>query len=320
MIPPPFLVLAGPTAVGKSEIALLLSARLNGEIVSVDSMQVYRGMDIGTAKPSLGDRSRVPHHLIDMLPITEVFDAAKFVQLASSAVADIQARSRLPILCGGTGLYFKALFEGLGNAPPGDPVLRTKLEATALADLLQELAQLDPATYERIDQQNPRRVIRALEVIRLTGRPFSKQRAAWSSIAATEAQRTPFFGLLRSSGDLRRRIDTRVEEMFTRGLIAETERLKKCGLENNPNASQALGYKQVLEHLAGARPLSETTELVKIRTRQYAKRQTTWFRRQFQLNWIPIEPDQEANDVAARIAREFNNSRDKKCETRNPKS
>jgi len=303
MIAPPFLLLAGPTAAGKSQIALLLSKQLNGEIVSVDSMQVYRGMDIGTAKPSLEDRARVPHHLIDILPITEVFDAAKFVQLASSVVADIQSRQRLPILCGGTGLYFKALVDGLGEAPPADPALRAKLEGAPLTDLLNELAALDSVTYERIDRQNPRRVIRALEVIRLTGKPFSQQRAAWSTAGPTEQGGTAFFGLVRMSGDLRRRIDARVEEMFAHGLISETRCLLETGLAKNPNASQALGYKQVIEQLAGARSLPETIELVKIRTRQYAKRQMTWFHRQLHLNWIHIEPGEAVSAVAAQITK-----------------
>ena len=155
------LLLAGPTAVGKSEIAALLAERLGGEIISVDSMQVYRGMDIGTAKPSPGERARVPHHLIDVLDLPESFDAAQFLQLAHRSVSDIQARGRVPILCGGTGLYFKVFLEGLGPAPQADAALRDILHATPLPELLRELAERDPAAYERIDRQNPRRVIRS---------------------------------------------------------------------------------------------------------------------------------------------------------------
>src|SRR5512136_1607037 len=183
--PPRLVLLAGPTAVGKSPVALLLAEKLGGEIISVDSMHVYRGMDIGTAKPSPADRARVPHHLVDVVEVTEPFDAAQFVQLARRAVADIQGRGRLPILCGGTGLYFKAFLEGLGHAPRADAGLRTVLEATPLPELLRELAERDPVTYERIDRQNPRRVIRAIEVIRLTGKPFSAQRAVWHHAAST---------------------------------------------------------------------------------------------------------------------------------------
>jgi tRNA dimethylallyltransferase len=302
MIHPPFLVLAGATAIGKSEIALLLAERVNGEIVSVDSMQVYRGLDIGTAKPSIAERGRVPHHLIDILELTESFDAARFAQFASEATATIQARGRLPILCGGTGLYFKVLLDGLGETPASDPSLRTKLEAIPLPDLLQELAATDAATYERIDRQNARRVIRAIEVIRLTGKPFSQQRAKWPHPGVNPSQAPLFFGLTRASGDLRRRIDVRVDEMFRRGLLSETEELLRCGLGQNPTANQALGYKQAIEHLRGLRSLSETIELVKIRTRQYGKRQMTWFRRQHQLSWITIESEAAASGVAESIA------------------
>src|SRR4051812_41200252 len=164
--------IAGPTAVGKSEIALAVAEKIGGEIISVDSMQVYRGLDIGTAKPSAAERARVRHHLIDVVDITEPFDAAQFVRLATAAVAEIQSRGRVPIFCGGTGLYFKAFLEGLGDAPPADEALRAQLETVPLPELLAELTEKDPVTYEKIDRQNPRRVIRAVEVIRLTGKKF----------------------------------------------------------------------------------------------------------------------------------------------------
>jgi len=303
-------LLAGPTAVGKSEIAVLLAERLNGEIISVDSMQIYRGLDIGTAKPSPEDRTHVRHHLIDVVELTDEFDAAQFVQLAHAAVVDIQRRGRLPILGGGTGLYFKAFLEGLGEAPAADAGLRAELEATPLPGLLKELAQRDPATYGRIDRQNPRRVVRAIEVIRLTGRPFSEQRAAWAPGGETtdhglQTAQYPFFALTRAPGELRRRIDARVDFMFRRGLVAETDQLLKQGLAENKTASHALGYRQVIEHLKGARPLAETIELVKIRTRQFAKRQMTWLRRQLRPNWIRIEAGQAASCIADVVEREL---------------
>jgi tRNA dimethylallyltransferase len=294
-------LLAGPTAVGKSEVALLLAEKLGGEIVSVDSMQVYRGLDIGTAKPSLQERQRVPHHFIDVAEVTESFDAARFVRLAGEAVNDIQRRGKVPLLCGGTGLYFKAFLEGLGDAPPSDPGLRAELEKISTDERLRELAERDPQTYAVIDRQNPRRVIRALEVIRLTGKPFSVQRAQWSQ----SSKEYLCFGLSRSPGDLRRRIDLRVEQMFSRGLVVETEQLLERGLQQNPTAAQALGYRQVLEHLQGLRPLAETIELVKIRTRQFAKRQMTWFRRQLRVNWVHLDETQSADAVADDLARRF---------------
>jgi tRNA dimethylallyltransferase len=293
------IFLAGPTAVGKSEIALLLAEKIAGEIISVDSMQVYRGLDIGTAKPSAEERARVRHHLIDIVDLTELFDAAQFVRLANDAVADIQSRGRVPIFCGGTGLYFKAFLEGLGDAPPADEKLRSELEAAPLAELLAELAEKDAATYEKIDRSNPRRVIRAVEVIRLTGKKFSEQRATWQSTvrspsafakATADRQSTAIFGFSRDVTDLRARIDARVDAMFACGLVEETRQLLEHGLAQNKTALQALGYRQVVEHLRGERGLPETIELVKIKTRQFAKRQMTWFRRHGNCDWIELKP------------------------------
>jgi len=297
------LFLVGPTASGKSAVALALAERLGGEIISVDSMQVYRGLDIGTAKPSPEERARVPHHLVDVVELTEAFDAAKFVEQARRAEMEILARGRTPIFCGGTGLYFKAYLEGLGDAPPSDAAVRRELEAAPLAELLRELLQNDPVTYERIDRQNPRRVVRALEVIRLTGKPFSAQRSAWSRLDPHASPLAPIFGLARSAADLHSRIEARVDEMFARGLVEETRRLLAQGLDRNPTAMQAIGYRQVIEHLRGVRPLAETIELVKTKTRQFAKRQMTWFRRQLTVNWISMEAHEDTAHMAERIQR-----------------
>jgi tRNA dimethylallyltransferase len=295
--------LAGPTAAGKSAVALALAERIGGEIISVDSMQVYRGMDIGTAKPGPEELRRARHHLIDVAGLEETFDAARFVRLAGAAAAEIQSRGHVPIFCGGTGFYFKAYREGLGEAPPADAALRAALEAQPLAELLAELEKSDPATFQRIDRQNPRRVIRAVEVIRLTGRPFSGQRSAWENAGAGAA--AGCFCLTRPAGELLERIARRVEMMFSTGLVAETESLLGQRLEQNPTARQALGYRQVIEYLHGRRGLPETMELVKIRTRQFAKRQLTWFRRQMRLEWISLEgqsPEAATGKLAAILA------------------
>jgi tRNA dimethylallyltransferase len=294
------IFIAGPTAVGKSEIALALAEKLGGEIISADSMQVYRGLDIGTAKPSPDERARVPHHLLDVCDLSESFDAAQFVQHAQSAVAEIQARQRTPIFCGGTGLYFKALLDGLGEAPATDPQLRAEIEATPLEKLLAELRACDPVTFEKIDRQNPRRVVRAIEVIRLTGKPFSAQRAEWESQAQGPKAKN-FFVLWRHPADLHARINVRVDEMFRRGLVAETARLLQHGLGENKTALQAIGYRQVVEHLRGERDLAATVELVKIRTRQFAKRQLTWFRRHAHPQWIELKPDSSVQETLATI-------------------
>jgi tRNA dimethylallyltransferase len=297
------LAIAGPTAVGKSEVALHLAEKLGGEIISVDSMQVYRGLDVGTAKPSKEERARIRHHLLDVVDITGAFDAAQFLSLANQAVEEIRARGRLPILCGGSGLYFKAFFEGLGTAPSGISEVRSELEKIPLPELLQELAEGDPVTYERIDRKNARRVVRAVEVIRLTGKPYSLQRADWSR--STEPKQLPIFGLLRSRRDLDQRIEKRVDAMFRHGLVAETDALLRAGLDRSRTAMQALGYRQVVEHLSGVRSLPETIALVKIRTRQFAKRQMTWFRKQLPMQWIAVQPDQPVEQIAEDVCRQF---------------
>ena len=339
------ILIAGPTAVGKSTIALQLAGQLGGEIISADSMQVYRGLDIGTAKPSPAERARVPHHLIDICDLTESFDAAQFARLAHRAVTEIQSRGHVPILCGGTGLYFKAFLEGLGEAPSADARLRAELEAMPLEKLLAELRERDPAAYEKIDKKNPRRVIRAVEVIRLTGKPFSAQQSRWgesfpgprsadipvrgftghSCPVSVEADvvspshelatgkspepadknvcPTSIIVVTRSTEDMRRRIDARVDTMFARGLVDETRKLLKHGLAENKTAMQAIGYRQVVEHLRGERSLAETIELVKIRTRQFAKRQLTWFRAQKNLERIELKPEDLAKTVAENLIR-----------------
>lgn len=284
------IFIAGPTAVGKSALALLLAEKLGGEIISVDSMQVYRGLDIGTAKPTAEERQRVPHHLVDVCDLNESFDAAQFIRLAQKAVAEIEARGKRPIFCGGTGLYFKAYLEGLGEAPPADEDLRAELEKIPFADLLNELRERDSEAYEKIDKQNPRRVIRAIEVIRLTGKKFSEQRAEWKT-EKTEGEKRKtetLFVLTRAQKDVHTRINIRVDEMFSRGLVGETCELLKRGLAENKFAMQAIGYRQVVEHLNGERDLAETIELVKIKTRQFAKRQLTWFRRHGNCQWLEL--------------------------------
>ena len=337
--------LAGPTAVGKSAVALALAEAIGGEIISVDSMQVYRGLDLGTAKPTTAEQARVPHHLLDVSELRAAFDAAQFVRLAQTAMQEIQARGRTPIFCGGTGLYFTAFLEGLGEAPATNEKLRAELAAAPLAELLAELQARDPATFENIDRKNPRRVLRAVEVIRLTGRKYSEQRAAWSAAsldrgdlpgppdlptahepsdgsaghrpgsmqantcqqagsetgAPAHGQAAPMFCFTRRPEDLHRRIHARVDEMFARGLVEETRRLLTQGLAENQNAMQAIGYRQVVEHLRGERGLAETIALVKTRTRQFAKRQLTWFRRHGHWQRVELPPEETPQETLARI-------------------
>jgi tRNA dimethylallyltransferase len=294
------IFIAGPTAVGKSEIALLLAEKLGGEIISADSMQVYRGLDIGTAKPSPAERARVPHHLIDICDLTDNFDAAQFIRRAQTAVAEIQSRGHTPIFCGGTGLYFKAFLSGLGEAPATNPELRAELDAAPFEALLHELRERDPVAYEKIDKQNPRRVIRAVEVIRLTGKKFSDQRSEWKSEASRQKLEKAFC-FTRQPADTHARINARVDAMFARGLLEETRALLQHGLAENIFAMQAIGYRQVVEHLRGERGLAETIELVKSRTRQFAKRQLTWFRRHGNMEWIELNPEESPEKCTRKI-------------------
>lgn len=296
----PALFIAGPTAVGKSEIALRLAERVGGELISTDSMQVYRGLDIGTAKPTPAERARIPHHLLDVCDLSDPFDAAQFVRRARQAVAEIQSRGRVPIFCGGTGLYFKAFVSGLGEAPATDSALRAALEAAPFESLLHELRERDPVAYEKIDKQNPRRVIRAVEVIRLTGRKFSEQRAEWKTPAALPVEKNSYC-FTRPPADLHARINARVDAMFSRGLVEETRALLERGLALNPTALQAIGYRQVAEYLRGEHSLEETVELVKIRTRQFAKRQLTWFRRHGNMKWIELKTGEPLEDIVKRL-------------------
>jgi tRNA dimethylallyltransferase len=295
---PRALYLTGPTGTGKSAVALAVAERLGGEILSVDSMQVYRGLDLGTAKPGPAERARVPHHLLDVADLNQPFTAADFVRLAQTAVETILSRGRVPIFCGGTGLYFKAWLAGLGEAPAPDPALRAALEATPLPALLEELRVGDPETYARIDRANPRRVVRAVEVLRLSGRPWSAQRVAWRAEAGGAVR---VFGLRRAPTDLRARLNARVDAMFAAGLVEETRRLLERGLAGNRTALQAIGYRQVVEHLRGERGLAETLALVKRKTWQFARRQMTWCRHQLPMHWLDVPPDEPPEVTAERI-------------------
>ena len=286
------IYLTGATASGKSALAMHLAKRLGGEIISVDSMQVYCGLNIGTAKPSSEEQAEVPHHLIDVAQLSEAFDAAQFVRLAKSASESISSRGRIPIFCGGTGLYFRALMEGLGNSPPSDELLRDELSLLPFESLVAELKIKDPKAAKQIDLKNPRRVLRAVEVMRLTGRPYSEQRIGWDKL-----KRAPenLFCINREVDVLNQRIHKRVDEMFSLGLIEETQILIKQGLRDNRNACQALGYRQVLDLLDGELSLESVVDKVKIKTRQFAKRQRSWFRNQMKCDLLDWPEDENVD-------------------------
>jgi len=285
------IFIAGPTASGKSAVAMEVARHTGGGIVSVDSMQVYRGMDLGTAKPSAEEQAAIRHHLIDITELTESYDAATFIsQAQEAAAAEDQA-----IFCGGTGLYFQALLEGLGEAPRANAKIRAELESTATEKMIEEIAEKDPVTHGTIDLQNRRRLVRAVEVIRVTGEPFSEQRAEWTGQVPEG-----FFLVQREVEDLRKRIEERVDQMFAAGLVDETRALLPA-LEQNRTASQALGYRQVLDHLRGERDLPDTIALVKSRTWQFARRQQTWFRKLKGATRLQVAAGEEPAATALRI-------------------
>lgn len=278
---PKILAVVGPTASGKSALAEELAARLGGEIVSCDSMQIYRGMDIGTAKPTQEARARVPYHLIDVAEPSSDFSVVEYCTAAKEAVDDILSRKRLPIFCGGTGLYLDTFLRGTPASPGSDPQLRREL--TALAEmhgnlyLHEELQRVDPESARAIHPGNLRRVIRALEIYRATGITKTEwDRRSREQPLAYDA--TVLYLTFRDRTLLYRRIEARVLEMIEAGLVEETARLKAAGVfELSRTAAAAIGYKELLPYLAGACTLPEAAEQLKMATRRYAKRQITWF-------------------------------------------
>ena len=293
--------LVGPTAVGKSTVALELARALDAELVSADSMQVYRGMDIGTAKPTKEEQALVPHHLIDVCEVSEVFDAKQFIEMASQAITGIHARGRKALVVGGTGLYVRALRQGLFEGPPRNEKLRERLEKMSAVQLFEELERLDPATAKRIDRHNPRRLVRALEVFHETGKPISELQKEWGQDADNRAAVPTGFMLNRDRKDLHARIERRIDQQIAAGWVDEVRRLRESGLETNPTAMQAAGYRELVAHLRGDLSLAEAVALIKTRTRQLAKRQLTWFRREPQLDWLEMGREESPSITAKRI-------------------
>ncbi len=267
--------IVGPTAIGKSELALEVASRTGGEIISCDSMQVYRGMDVGTAKASADERARVPHHLLDVADPSENYSLAEYVSAAGKAVADIKRRGKLPIFCGGTGLYLQqVLAEGELQSPPADEALRARLLQNTPEENHRALAACDPESAAAIHPNNLRRVVRALEIYQLSGVPKSE----WDRRCQTGILRDDAAVLFLHSSDrewLYRRIDQRVDVMMEAGLLEEVDRLK---LDPASTAGQAIGYKELIAYREGRCSLDEAVGQIKKASRNYAKRQLTWFR------------------------------------------
>jgi tRNA dimethylallyltransferase len=293
----------GPTASGKSEVAAELARRIGGEVISCDSMQVYRHMDVITQAPGKDLEKRVPHHLLRIISPEEEFSAARFAELASRAIKDIISRGKAPILAGGTGLYVKALLDGLFPSPPKDEGLRKKLEELAAkrgaSYIHDKLRKADPEAAERIDPNNVRRVVRALEVLKLTGVRFSEKKAETKGIA--DKYDPKLFGLEVPRDVLRKRIDARVDKMFDDGIIEQVKALSRRDL--SATADKALGIKEVKACLRGEITPEEAREKLKNNTRRYAKRQMTWFRADKRIVWINADRDTTkiVEEIAGRL-------------------
>ncbi len=284
-------VISGATATGKSDLAIALAQHFNAEIINADSMQLYRGMDIGTAKLSVQQRQGIPHHLLDILDVKEDASVAGYQVLARVLIDNLQKQERDVVIVGGTGLYIKAILDDL-NFPDTDPQVRESLNVLAEkigADaMFERLVRLDPAAAIAIDRQNLRRVIRALEVIEITGKPFTASLPRKESTKYPQARQ---FGLVLDREKLSQRIEDRVDQMWEAGLVRETDALIQAGIRMGRTAQLALGYAQVLKMRDGQMSEAEAKEDTKRATRQYARRQETWFSRDERIQWIsPTQP------------------------------
>ena len=277
---PNALILTGPTGSGKSRLGLTIAERLDAEILAMDSMTLYRGLDVGTAKPSAADRQRVRHHLLDVLDPWQSASVAWWLAQAETSYREITARGKHVLFVGGTPLYLKALLHGLFEGPPANAVVRARLAAEAEHDgdaaLHRRLQEIDPVTAARLHPNDTRRVVRALEVWELTGQPISSYQSQWKEAPPPATDRVLWLDLPRPQ--LYARINERVEAMIVAGLVEEVRRLRDLPLPLSREASQALGYKELLDHLDGRATLAEAVEQIQTRSRQFAKRQLTWFR------------------------------------------
>jgi len=298
--------LTGPTASGKTEVGIELARLLDAEIISLDSMALYRRMDIGTAKPTPEQRAAVPHHLIDIIEPEQEYSLARYVQAASEQVAAITERGREVLFVGGTPLYLKALLRGIFTGPEADWDFRRQVQrevdivgSQALHDRLQ---QVDPLSAAKLHPNDTRRIIRALEVYKITGQPISHMQLHFDH--GRPAQQCRVFALQRPLPELNARIHRRVDQMFAQGLVDEVRKLRQSGCQLGRTARQAVGYREVLEHLEGKYDLGETVERVKVRTRRFAKRQRTWLRSLSECRTVEISGSITAEEIAQRIVAE----------------
>lgn len=300
--------LAGATASGKSKTSLELAKILNAEIISLDSMAIYRGMDIGTAKPSIADRAVVPHHLVDMRDPNETFSTSQYRELALQAIDEIRGNGREVLFVGGTALYLKAMLRGMFEGPPANWDFRKQIEKEVEDSggefLHERLQMVDPVAASNIHPNDHRRIIRALEVFSTTGKPISHWQMEFES--PTPAELCRVFAIRHPREVLHERIEHRVGTMFETGLVDEVKGLIETYGELSHTAAQAVGYREVIEHLEGKHTEEETRELVLVRTRRFARHQETWFRNLAECRWVDLEAEMEPVQIAEQIVRTAN--------------
>ena len=286
-------MILGATASGKSDLAMAVARRIGAEILSVDSMQVYRGMNVGTAKPTAVEQSQVRHHLIDVVEPTEPFTAARFVELADAVIADAHRRGVPLIATGGTPLYYKVLFEGMFEGPGADETIRDRLRAQPADELYARLREVDPAAVERIHTNDSKRIIRALEVYELTGKPISSLQNEWDERRLRHD--SVWIGLDWDKDGLNRRINARTKAMLSTGWVDEVRSLLDRHGALSKTAAEATGYRELIDHVRGRLSLDEAAEAIKIATRQLARRQLKWFRRFPDVTWLRGDAPLEEN-------------------------
>ncbi|WP_139981440.1 tRNA (adenosine(37)-N6)-dimethylallyltransferase MiaA [Nocardioides litoris] len=297
----PVVAVVGPTASGKTALSLDLAERLGGEVVNTDAMQVYRGMDVGTAKLPVGERRGIPHHLLDLLSVREPATVAEFQGWARAVVAELRGRRTTPVLVGGSALYTRAVLDRF-EFPGTDEAVRARWEAELAAvgpvALHRRLAEVDPEAAARILPDNGRRTVRALEVVELTGRPFSASLPEPAYVDPATVQ----VGVEIDRPTLDARIEARVDAMYDAGLVAEVERLLDEGLAEGRTASRAIGYQQAMAHLAGELTLDEARERTVVATRQFARRQLAWWRKDPRITWVPFDAPDRLDRALAAVA------------------
>jgi tRNA dimethylallyltransferase len=299
---PRLVVIVGPTGAGKTRLSLEIATRVGGEVVSCDSQQVYVGMDIGTGKVTAAERAQVAHHLIDVVRPDEDMTMARFIELADRAIAEVRARGKPVIVCGGTGLYVRGLLFGLFEGPPASPALRAELSAQGLAALREELERVDPQAAAKIDRNDEKRMIRALEVYRLTGEPMSAHQARHDHRTVPPRYEACLIGVAPEREALYRAIDTRVDQMIEAGFEQEVSALRAAGYLPPLRSQQAIGYAELHAAAAGEVDRARAIELIKRNSRHYARRQLSWYRPDRSIAWYGSPGDVDLADVERYLA------------------